>query len=121
MRCKICEQETERIFKLKVLNKYDVAYFQCKNCGFIQTERPFWLKEAYSEAVSALDTGVISRNLALVDLTTKIIYKSYDFSEKFLDYGGGYGIFVRLMRDRGFDFYRYDKHCSNLFAKYKFL
>jgi hypothetical protein len=36
---------------------------------------------------------------------------------RFLDYGGGYGLFVRLMRDAGFDFYRSDRHCSNLFAR----
>ena len=35
----------------------------------------------------------------------------------FLDYGGGYGVFVRLMRDIGFDFYWQDKHTENLFAK----
>jgi Methyltransferase domain len=36
---------------------------------------------------------------------------------KFIDYGGGYGMLVRMMRDRGFDFYRYDTHCENLFAQ----
>lgn len=32
----------------------------------------------------------------------------------FLDYGGGYGILVRLMRDLGYPFYWYDKYCKNL-------
>ena len=31
--------------------------------------------------------------------------------------GGGYGIYVRMMRDRGFDFNWYDKYCENIFAK----
>jgi hypothetical protein len=35
-----------------------------------------------------------------------------------LDYGGGYGLFVRLMRDKGYNYYRYDKYCENLFAKH---
>ena len=35
---------------------------------------------------------------------------------RFLDYGGGYGLFVRMMRDRGFDFYRQDIHCENILA-----
>ena len=34
----------------------------------------------------------------------------------FLDYGGGLGIFVRLMRDRGFNFYWHDKYSLNQFA-----
>lgn len=29
---------------------------------------------------------------------------------------GGYGIFVRMMRDNGFEFEWYDKYCKNLFA-----
>ena len=37
-------------------------------------------------------------------------------NRSFLDYGGGYGIFVRLMRDYGLDFYWHDKYTSNLFA-----
>jgi len=36
---------------------------------------------------------------------------------KFLDFAGGYGVFVRLMRDIGFDFVLYDKYTQNLFAK----
>ena len=35
-----------------------------------------------------------------------------------LDYGGGYGLFVRMMRDRGYEFYRQDSYCENLFAKH---
>ena len=30
---------------------------------------------------------------------------------------GGYGIFTRLMRDIGFDFYWYDPHSINLLAR----
>ena len=38
-------------------------------------------------------------------------------AQTFLDSGGGYGIFVRLMRDQGFDFQWYDKYTQNLFAR----
>jgi len=34
-----------------------------------------------------------------------------------LDYAGGYGVFVRLMRDIGFDFYWQDKYTENLFVR----
>jgi hypothetical protein len=33
-----------------------------------------------------------------------------------MDFGGGYGMFVRLMRDLGFDLYWQDKSCKHLFA-----
>jgi hypothetical protein len=35
---------------------------------------------------------------------------------KGLDLGGGYGLFTRLMRDAGFDYYTTDLYCKNLFA-----
>ena len=34
----------------------------------------------------------------------------------FVDVGGGYGLFVRLMRDAGYDFRLIDPYCKNLFA-----
>jgi hypothetical protein len=46
-----------------------------------------------------------------------LILALFDQRGKFLDYGGGYGMFVRLMRDAGFDFYLFDQYCDNLFAK----
>ncbi|MBA2271173.1 MAG: class I SAM-dependent methyltransferase [Chthoniobacterales bacterium] len=36
---------------------------------------------------------------------------------RFLDYAAGYGLFVRLMRDIGYDFHWADKYCQNLFAR----
>lgn len=34
-----------------------------------------------------------------------------------MDYAGGYGVFVRMMRDVGFDFYWNDKFTTNLFCR----
>ncbi|MGQ0603595.1 MAG: class I SAM-dependent methyltransferase [Anaerolineales bacterium] len=45
-----------------------------------------------------------------------VIVAFFSRHARFLDYGGGYGIFVRLMRDYGFDFYRQDRYTENLFA-----
>jgi hypothetical protein len=103
-----------------VLNKYKVSYFLCENCGLVQTEEPYWLEEAYSSAISNTDTGILSRNLDLMKkLTVTLLYLFGKNAKKYsyLDYGGGYGILVRLMRDIGFDFYWDDKYAQNLFAK----
>ena len=57
------------------------------------------------------------RNLRLMKITSVLIYNCFDKNAKFLDYAGGYGIFTRLMRDYGFDFYWNDKYSNNLLAK----
>ena len=38
-------------------------------------------------------------------------------SDFFVDFGGGYGLLVRLMRDRGFRFHLHEPLVSNLFAR----
>jgi len=35
----------------------------------------------------------------------------------FLDYAAGYGLFVRLMRDAGYNFRWSDLYCQNLFVR----
>jgi 2-polyprenyl-3-methyl-5-hydroxy-6-metoxy-1,4-benzoquinol methylase len=118
IRCKICCGHTEKFSEKKVLNKYDVKYYKCADCNFIQTEDPYWLNEAYNNAITKLDVGLVYRNEYLVPIVSTIINVFYKDKATYLDYGGGYGLFVRMMRDRGFDFYRQDIYCENLFAKH---
>ncbi len=40
----------------------------------------------------------------------------FDADGRFVDVAGGYGVLTRLLRDRGFDAYRSDRYCQNLFA-----
>ena len=116
--CKVCGSETVKLFSKKVLDKYDVSYYWCSGCGFMQTEKPYWLPEAYSSAIASVDVGLVNRNIQFSNVIEDIIYKYFDKHGKFLDFAGGYGLFVRIMRDKGFDFYRKDKYCENLFAKH---
>ena len=60
---------------------------------------------------------MLGRNLQMMDGTKSLILMCFPATGKFIDYGGGYGIFVRLMRDQGFDFYRHDPLCENIFAE----
>jgi hypothetical protein len=117
LNCKICNEESSYIFDGQILNKYTVQYFKCPNCGFLQTQKPYWLKESYSDAISISDTGIMVRNNNLAKIAATILSLVCDKSGTFLDYGGGYGIFTRLMRDKGFDFYWYDKYATNLAAR----
>lgn len=115
--CKICKSNSIEIFNTTVLNKHLAKYFKCPSCGFIQTEEPYWLSEAYNSAISTLDTGLADRNISLSKRFEQILDKSFDINAKFLDYAGGYGLFVRLMRDKGYDFWWYDKYCNNIFSQ----
>lgn len=119
------------------MNRYDVSYFRCENCQLIQSEQPFWLQEAYEKAISVLDTGIFLRNNDNVKKLTvllteiqnqitktettssffnKLFVKNLPFRGKLLDFGGGHGILVRMLRDIGFDCYWYDKYAKNDFA-----
>lgn len=117
MQCKICKNPTNKLFDVVLLNKYIVDYFHCPQCGFLQTEEPYWLEEAYSESINVSDTGYIQRNLQLSQELTILLSLFFDKNATYLDYAGGYGIFVRLMRDIGFDFRWDDKYTTNLFAR----
>ncbi len=105
------------MFTTKVLQKYDVDYFQCPSCEFIQTEDPYWLAEAYASPMNLSDTGILVRNVSYSRVTSLLLLLVYGKHKKYLDYAGGYGVFTRLMRDLGFDFYWYDPYTTNLMSK----
>ena len=117
MQCRICRGVSEAFASALVLSKYQVNYFRCRDCRFIQTESPHWLEEAYSEAISTLDVGVMWRNLHNAGVTSAVISMLFPSGTRFLDYAAGYGTLVRLMRDRGFDFYWSDRYAKNLYAR----
>jgi len=117
MKCRICSSESKEIFSAKILNKHVIKYYQCPECDLLQTENPFWLNEAYEAAIGITDTGILKRNHLFARRSSAVIASFYNSNKKFLDFAGGYGIFVRMMRDFGFDFYWYDPFAENLFAK----
>lgn len=114
--CKICNSETALFDQAVILGKHVARYYRCLHCGFIQTEEPFWLQEAYSSAITDSDIGLIARNIHLSTVVNAVL-KILNPQGPLLDYGGGYGMFVRMMRDKGWDFDWYDEYCDNLFAK----
>lgn len=115
--CNICEGTLIKFGTNKILSKYDVAYYRCSKCGFVTTETPYWLGEAYCKAIADEDTGYVGRNLLFARFTQQLIHSHYNHRGSFLDYGAGYGLFVRLMRDAKVNFFSYDEYCMNLFAK----
>lgn len=118
MKSKLTGGPTTFLFNKRILNKYDIKYYICNQTGFIQTEEPFWLNEAYESVITKLDVGLVERNIRMTAFTSDLLLKHFDYRGVFLDYAGGYGLFTRMMRDKGFDFYNTDKYCPNLFAEY---
>ncbi len=117
-KCPICYNAAIRkIFNGLVLKKYQAAYYFCDECQFLFAQSPSWLNEAYTAPINVCDTGMMARNISLSKKVATIIYFLFEWDARFLDYGGGYGIFTRLMRDIGFDFYWYDPYSTNLFAR----
>lgn len=116
--CPICNPtKMEYAFSKTVLDKYQVEYYKCSTCGLLQTQEPYWLDEAYSDAIAVADTGLVTRNISLAAKVSSLLYFIFDKNGAYLDLAGGYGMFARLMRDIGFDFYWSDKFCSNMLAR----
>ena len=117
MTCRLCGGPLTDVFRARVLDVDNVRYLDCTRCRLLQTEEPTWLDRAYSNAITDADTGILQRNLVLARIASALIYVFFDRRARFLDFAGGYGIFVRLMRDRGFEFYWDDPHAPNLVAR----
>ena len=116
--CPLCGASAGGVGKQRVLGKYDVSYFRCAACDLLFTEQPYWLAEAYDHAISQLDTGAIARNELCASLTALVAASlGVKADARCLDFGGGHGVFVRMMRDRGLDFHWYDTHAENLYAR----
>lgn len=74
MNCKICLKENKEIFKSTILSKYKISYFYCNSCGFLQTEEPYWLSEAYKDPINISDTGYVARNISLSKKLTILLF-----------------------------------------------
>ncbi len=117
MYCRVCNNEIVSLFSHEVLRKYQVQYYLCKGCGLIQTEKPYWLDEAYSEVIADADTGLVSRNIIISHKLTFLLFQMFGTSGRYVDVAGGTGLLTRLMRDIGFNYYWHDQYCANVHAR----
>jgi hypothetical protein len=119
MICKLCgSKNLKAIFKNKILDRYTIEYFLCNNCDYCQTEKPFWLGESYSDSINDSDIGYVHRNIRFSNqLWRFLISLQKGKKSKFLDYGAGYGLLVRLLRDNGINIFWNDLFTDNIFSK----
>jgi hypothetical protein len=115
--CRVCESVTSKLFDHNVLGQHRVTYFACPQCDYVQTEEPYWLDSAYTSPLSSLDTGIVMRNLGLRPRVATLLWLTGNRFGQCIDVGGGCGLFTRLMRDIGFDYYWDDKYAQNVLAR----
>jgi hypothetical protein len=102
---------------MPVRERLRVAYFECTNCKSLQTEKPYWLQEAYSDSRRPFDVFAATRS-------QRWQQKLFCFRRlvgipsdaPWLDWGAGDGLLVRLLRDVGINAYHYEPHGSNVYA-----
>ena len=116
-RCRICSSATRPLGRQLVLGRHDVGYHQCTACGFAQTDDPWWLGEAYCDAITATDLGLLARCEAMSRRIPAILACGPALREPVLDWGGGYGTLTRMLRDAGIDCHHFDPHCPNIHAR----
>jgi len=114
--CRVCGCESQEIF-FGMLRNISVCYFDCPTCGYVQTETPHWLEQAYAEVINDSDTGIMSRNLVNARIVLATMAMLGKLNGTVVDCAGGYGILVRLLRDYGLDALWSDRYCQNLLAR----
>lgn len=116
MACRVCSGSARLAFRQPLLGRV-AQYFDCDNCGYFQTETPYWLEQAYTTAINDVDTGIMQRNQLNLRRVVMTLFALGCMQGRVLDHAGGYGILVRLLRDAGIDARWDDKYCQNLLAR----
>jgi hypothetical protein len=91
--------------------------YRCPDCGLFFFPEPTWLDEVYAEPISELDIGLPLRCINHARIIETLIRAQHLQKRTHLDYGGGYGLLTRLMRDRGIDMRHLEPYTENLFAQ----
>ena len=117
--CRLCGAEAGLHFVRHHHDRDRIRYYLCSGCGSLQTEEPFWLDDAYAQTDEPnLDTFAEERVL----LNRAVVFMLFALcgldmqGDKLVDWGGGTGLLVRLLRDAGIDAYHYDRYERNHYA-----
>jgi hypothetical protein len=118
IQCRVCGHWADFFFTKRILCKHEVSYFKCASCGQVQTEEVSWLAEAYENLSFQRDVGMADRCIWTALTTVALAHRlGIGPQEPWLDWGGGTGLFVRLCRDHGMNFFYRDPYAKNVFAK----
>lgn len=128
--CRLCGQTSALRFSRRDSDGYHVSYYECSFCRSLQTEDPHWLSDLYAEHAQRLltpgseeqnpdlDTWAVERTL-YCRMAIYLFWKLSGLSkpsDKLLDWGGGPGLLVRMLRDIGIDAYNHEAYIRNHFS-----
>lgn len=116
LQCRVCGGHSSVLWQGCLLD-LKVTYMKCEHCGYVQTERPYWLDRAYARSINESDTGIMSRNLSNARIVLSTLFAVGGLHQRVVDLAGGYGILTRLLRDSGVDAFWADAYCQNLVAR----
>lgn len=114
--CRACGSELECVVRLPV-RRVPTDLYRCERCGLYEFPEPDWLDAAYADPIAAIDVGILTRSLYAARVTEAVVRAEKLGRRRHLDYGGGYGLLTRQLRDRGIDMYHQDPLAENLFAQ----
>lgn len=115
--CRICGSKAGTFRHLLILGRHRAGLHQCEGCGFVQTDEPWWLEEAYDDAITGTDLGLLARARTLSERIPPLLAGAGALRGPVLDWGGGYGTLTRMLRDRGVDCWHSDPRCPNIHAR----
>jgi len=114
--CAVCSSNTKFLFSYEVRGEHLASLRECLTCHFTFIVNPYWLADSFTSELNGLDIGSVDRCLVLADFLEVFIRSEKMASSNFLDWGGGYGLLARIMRDRGLDFVSHDLYTRALFV-----
>ena len=113
--CPICMSPVNGLFKVMIQGENCSELNSCSKCEFAFYPDQSWINQSFSDDLNSLDVGAADRTVISADYLS-VMLKSQKLSHgKFLDYGGGYGLLSRIMRDRGFNFENFDPFTRQIF------
>jgi hypothetical protein len=115
--CKVCgRSELNLTFNTMILGQYPASLFECASCGFQYFhDAKIWIDQAYTTPIANTDTGIVRRSLNIHKILSSFLSIS-NAQGKFLDWGSGSGLLVRLLRDDGHDCYGLEPYTTPLLA-----
>lgn len=114
--CRACGHDLEPYRTIVVRGK-PAELFTCPSCGLYEFPDPDWLDDAYRDPIAQIDVGLVSRCLIVARIAETLIRTRGLQDRPLLDFGGGYGLLTRLVRDAGLDMRHHDPMAANLFAQ----
>src|SRR4051812_5564658 len=105
MHCDLCGGDCVSRGRFFVFGEDEARIAQCEECEYSFAIEPSWLAEAYSSPMTAVDMGPLNRCIEQARPAKALIELLYRGRGRGLDFGAGYGLFVRRMRDLGYQFF----------------